>query len=736
MNDISGGSGGRLRSPRLNPIPRSRSRPGSLTPTAARRPSRPTRPSRLSAVLLLPATLLALALSHAGAQPVEAADGADVRASTTYTLVPEARVVRVSAEVTLRNVKPDTAGVRYYFSGYGLGIHREATSLRVTRAGKPLRASVTARRGFRVVEVSFGTRVFQGQSVRFRLEYDLRDGGARSRSLIRVGRAFAGFYAYAYGEERGEVRIVLPRGFRVSAQEGDRLVTSRGRGGTTVLSATGIRRPDRWWAYVAADRPGALRVETFVVSVGGDRQRVTLKAWPEDAVWARAVRARLEGGLPIMTQLIGLPWPVTTTLEVSEVFSPLLGGYAGIYYQGKDQIRITEDPDEHVVLHEASHAWFNSGLFRGRWINEGLADEYAARTLARLGSAGYAPDPADRDDRAAFPLNEWPMPRAANDDVTQAREKYGYNTSWTVIRQLVAEVGEEGMRRVLRAAEEREVPYVGDSDPEQLSAPGGADWRNFLDLLEERGGSQQATALFREWVVGARDRGLLEERARTRRAYAALLERGRGWMPGWAVRFELASWRFKEATRNIELASAVLQRRDRIEQLARSLGITTTRAVEDAYEGTTGDFARARRLADEQLSALEGIDRARDRLGAERDPVTIIGLLGADADASLAEARRDFERDDLAGSREAATRAERLAEGARARGTERAAVAAGVGAGGLLVVGVGGAAVLRRRRRSQPSGAPGAEPRSAGSPPDGIPAALPGNPAREEDLAR
>ncbi|MDQ3871328.1 MAG: hypothetical protein M3301_06925, partial [Chloroflexota bacterium] len=291
-----------------------------------------------SAVLLLPAMLLALALSHAEAQPAEAADGADVRATTTYTLLPAARVVHVSAQVTLRNVKRDGPGLRYYFSGYGLGIHREATSVRVTRAGKPLAVSVSAGKGSRVVEVQFGTRVFHGQSVRFQVEYDLPDAGARSRSLIRVGRAFAGFYAYAYGEERGEVQVILPAGFRVTAQEGERMATSRREDGASVLSASEIREPNRWWAYVAADRPAALRVENFEVSVGGNRRPVTLKAWPEDAVWATTVRARLEGGLPIVTQLIGLPWPVTGALEVSQVFSPLLGGYAGIYYQGRDQI--------------------------------------------------------------------------------------------------------------------------------------------------------------------------------------------------------------------------------------------------------------------------------------------------------------------------------------------------------------------------------------------------------------
>lgn len=648
-----------------------------------------------AARVALAAAFLALVAVPVGSGTVEAANGVDVRGSTTYTLVPASRVVRVSIDLTVRNVTRDTASFRYFYTAYGVGIHGEATAIKASRRGRALRTTVTTTRGYKVVNVRFGRSLFRGQSFRFRLDYQLPDGGARSKSSIRVGRAFAGFYGYAYGEEAASVRIVLPAGFKVTTREGERL-SSTTEGGRTVLSARNIAKPTSWWVYVAADSPTSLRQETFSVNIGSESKRVTVKAWPEDDRWIRTVRARLEGGLPIMGQMIGLPWPVEDTLEVVEVFSPLLGGYAGIYYEPQSQIRITEDPDELVVLHEASHAWFNGDLARERWINEGLADEYAARTLGRLGSSGYHPETVDRTSRAAFPLNEWPAPKSVNDAQTEAREKYGYNASWLVIRHIVSEIGETKMRDVFEAAAAREIAYVGEGEPEVVTSAGGADWRTFLDLLEERGGSGNARAEFGTWVIAKKDAQVVADRTTARRKYADLVRQGGSWKPPYSLRLQMARWNFDAAEERIALATRILEGRERIAALAQSLQVKPTQSLEDAYEGRRGELLAARQLADDQLATLQAMDGARDRFEAERKPLDVLGLLGDNPEGALAEARRDFERDDLPGAREAASRALRLLESA----PEEGAVVARLAVGGMIAVVLfaAGLLILSRRR--------------------------------------
>jgi hypothetical protein len=649
-----------------------------------------------SAVLL--GSLLALGVGHAGAPTGAAANGVDARGSTTYTLIPAARVVRVVADLTVRNVTADTARFRYFYTGYGVGIQPEARAIKATRGSRTLRTSITRRSGYQIVNVSFGTNLFHNQSTRFRLQFDLPDGGARSDSSIRVGRAFAGFYGYAFGEDSADVRIVLPAGFKVTTREGERMTSAAGAAGTTVLSARGIRRPDRWWVFVAADAAAALRQETFDVTIGAERKPVTVKAWPEDQQWLTTVRGRLEGGLPIMGQLIGLPWPVTGTLEVVEVFSPLLGGYAGVFYEPRSQIRITEDPDELVILHEASHAWFNGGLASERWINEGLADEYAALTLARLGASPRSPETVDRRAAAAFPLNDWPAPRSVNDAQTEARERYGYNASWRVMRDLVAEIGEERMRAVFQAAAARQIAYVGEGEPETVTGADTADWRVFLDLLEERGGSSTAASTFTQWVITPTQKPQVDQRLTARRDYARLAEDGGTWRPPYSVRLLMARWNFPAATDQIKLAGRVLDGRDAITQLARSLDVRTTPKLEEAYESSGGEILAAQQLADQQLATLQTIDQARARVAPERAPLTVVGLFGDDPDSALAEARRDFEQDDLTGARSAAQHAVGLLEGAAERGVERLRIILA----SLAALVLGGIALIfaaRRRRR-------------------------------------
>jgi hypothetical protein len=668
-------------------------------------PRHGTQAIRVTSVTLL-AFVCAFGIAHATAPETAAASGVDVRGTTTYTLMPAARIIRVSADLTLRNVTPDTSQFRYFYTGYGVGIHSEARSIKATRGGRTLRTTVTRARGYQVVNVQFGTSVFRGQSVTFRLQFDLPDGGARSKSSIRVGRAFAGFYGYAFGEDLANVRIVLPAGFKVTTREGERLSTAAGARGSTVLSARGIRQPNRWWVFIAADDAAALRQETFDVTIGSERKPVTVRAWPEDQQWLTIVRARLERGLPVMGQLVGLPWPVSGTLEVTEVFSPLLGGYAGVFYEPRSQIRITEEPNELVILHEASHAWFNGDLTPERWINEGLADEYAALTLGRLGSRAYAPENVSRRAPEAFPLNEWPVPRAVNDAQTEARERYGYNASWQVVRNLVREVGETRMRDVLRAAAGGEIAYVGEGDPEQIAGVGGADWRMFLDLLEERGGSRTAEAQFSEWIVSARDKTVLTQRASARDDYSELVEDGGTWRPPYAVRVLMARWDFAGASQRIDVASRVLERRDEIAELARSLEVKPTQKLEQTYESTTVDLATAQQLADEQRATLQLVDQARARVAPERPPLTWLGLFGDDPDAALAEARRDFERDDLPGARTAASHAVTLLEGAAERGAERARIGLG-GLAAFVLGGLGFFVVARRRSGSRPVAATG-----------------------------
>ena len=400
--------------------------------------------------MVVAASILALAgiLAPARAPVVAAAgDGLTLSSSATYTIVPSKQVVRVVIDLTARNDKPNltTSGsiTRYFYDGARVAIQAEAKNIRATSGGARVSTTLRPDDGFAVLDVRFRASIFFKQSTTTRITFDLPGGAPRSTSAIRVGSAFATFVAWAFGDS-GSVRIVVPAGFAAETSGSD--VTRATSAGATVLGATAIADPADWYVIVNADRESALTRERIDLAGG---EHLVIRGWPEDDDWRTRVRDLLTTGLPELVERIGLDWPVAGDLTVYEVHTPLLEGYAGVFILDESRIEISEDLDDLTILHEASHAWFNGGLFQGRWINEGFADTFAARTLDGVGIGGWEPKSVDPTDAAAVRLMTWEHPGRIVDNEADAREQYGYEASWTVVRSLLAEIGDDAMRDVL-----------------------------------------------------------------------------------------------------------------------------------------------------------------------------------------------------------------------------------------------------------------------------------------------
>ena len=484
--------------------------------------------------------------------------------------------------------------------------------------------------------------------------------------------------------------MVVPAGFDAAAS-GSALARST-VGGRTVFSASGINDVGTWYAVVNADRTAGLSTDRIDLPQG---EHLVVRGWPEDAEWRRRVTALLRDGLPELVSLIGLDWPVTGDLQVFEVHTPLLEGYSGVFFENQDRIEISEDLDDLTIIHEVSHSWFNTELFQGRWLNEGFADTYAARVLDTVGSGGWAPNPVNRTDAAAVPLADWTTPGRITDTTTTARENYGYDASWTVIRTLLGEIGIDRMKAVLQAAKTGRIAYVGAGVPETAGRP--VDWQRFLDLVEETGGSTTADDLFRQWVIGDDDRQAFDARAVARTAYAGLVAAGHGWLPPAYVRLPMSSWDFAEAGRRIPTAGAVLGTRDQIAALVAPIGLDVPADLKGAYESATDSLAPAQATADRELAAARALVDAQAVTTAPRGALATIGLIGAAPEVTLATARAAFQ----AGSVDAGT----LAEAASAEITRAAAIGQTRVAVAIAIIVVAAflivlAAFLVRRRRA------------------------------------
>lgn len=631
-----------------------------------------------------------------------ASDQLRLAVATTYRVDPVKATVHVTMDITATSLAANGATTIYFFNSITFSVQSEARSFVATSNGSPLSVSSKARTGFRSVVTRIPNLYYQ-QTRKIRLTFDLPGGVPRSDSRVRVGLGHVEFVAWAHGDPGlSDVTIVSATGFESSVDEqapGSISMIRTAAAGKTTFSAHAIVDPGGWYAVFVADRASSLTSARLALA----GHSVTIHAWPEDKAWLQHVSGELTTALPRLESAIGLPWPVTGDLAIYEVASSTIDGYGGIF--SGDTIQITEDVDDQVIVHEASHAWFNQDLFAERWITEGLADEYASRVVAATTSKAPAAPPAvSRTNAVAFPLNAWGPPTKF-DDSTVKIEDYGYDASWTVMRQIVTDVTEPKMRAVFAAADASQIAYVGTGPAEKA---GTISWRTFLDYLEEIGGSTAATGVIRTWVATPSDVADLATRDVARTTYATLVAHGNGWVPGYVIRSPMSRWNFNEASKEMTEAETVLADRNALVAATSELQLPVAPSLEAAYDSAT--TAKDLTALDAEVQAWTATSaelRAdRDGLAAARSELTQIGLLGEPTlpEDRYAAALAAFRSGDRAGAVDGSMAAVALLAGAEEIGRTRV-ITAGVVSLVVLVVLLVLLALLwrglRRRRRGR-----------------------------------
>jgi hypothetical protein len=653
----------------------------------------PARLGRIGASVF--ATLLAAALSIAPftAPPALAGEGPlRTEAEAVYTVDPETGRVHVEIDVTETNLKPSTATVRFFYISFGFALQPEARNVRVS-GGSAYR--VTTRKRDRYVEaiVHVSRSVNYRQSSSFTIRYDLVGGAPRSTSPIRVGAAFATFDVWAWGDPgRGRVEVRTPDGFLSEFDGGPFQKT------TTPTRQYLFAEPDdpaRFYAIVRSENRAAYTEERISFDGGVE---LVVQGWPEDEAWGETVGSTLRDGVPELLDLIGLEWPVDHDLRVLERYTPALEGYAGVFLTREERIEVSEDLDPVVIVHEVSHAWFNEDLFTDRWIYEGLAQDYAWRTLTAIGmEAGPLPDEPSVFEPGWQALLDWEFPEVIRDQDTDDDERYGYEASFWVMHAIVEAVGIEQMTAAFTAAQANHTAYPGAGAPETVAA--ADDWRRFLDLVQplDRPDPPGLDEALGTYVGTGIERQQIAMRAAARAKYRALLEAGEGWLPPWTVRALMGGWSFIGATSSMDAAMAVLDLRDEVDAAAEPLGLDPDGALRAAYEGASDGLTGATAIARDQLDSLAAIAAAKGQVEATPDFITQLGLLGEAPRAPYDAARDAFESGELAEATRLAGVAAALITGAAAVGQVRLLVAVAMALAVVLLL----FALLWLRRRGR-----------------------------------
>jgi hypothetical protein len=613
--------------------------------------------------------------------------------ATRYDVQPQNERVRVTIDGAATALTPDSAGVRTYFTAITFDVPHEAAHFSATSNGRALRIVHDARNDR--VTLTFGSRVFFRQTYRYRVTFDLLDGGGAPDRDVRVSRSLVAFPVWAYGTENSggnSVRIGIPAGYSVTVG-GAELHSSSGAGGATVLTAGSIANPYTFFAYISGDRAGAFTSSHLSVTVGTKTAQVELRAWDDDPEWATRMRSLLRDGLPVLQRLIGLDYPVAGPVSVEEAATSRLGEYAGVYDSASKSITVRYDADAVVGLHEAAHIWFNRDLFRDRWIGEAFAEYYAVEATHDLALHGSTFALSQELLDVQIPLNDWGDVGVEKVEV----EDFAYAATYHLAQLIADRAGTAGLQAVWRAASTNELAYqpVHNTAPDRREAVLLKGWQELLDLLENRTGTSY-TDLWRSWVVNRSQLPMLERRERARASYQAEVKEARDWELPALIRYQMSSWQFTQAEAQLAVAHAALGKRDEIAERAAKLDLEPPSTLRSRFEDDGVKAALAEAAA--ELETLAAIDRANDAVAIEPTALAWLGLLGTDPLADLARARTAFESGDLPEADAQAAAAITLRQRAEDAGRLRVVV----GGGGLLALdaaAMAGLALRRRRRR-------------------------------------
>ncbi|HTG41128.1 MAG TPA: hypothetical protein VK697_05875 [Methylomirabilota bacterium] len=642
-----------------------------------------------------------------------AATDLTVTTETRYDVQPDQSRVHVTTAVTAVNHLSNTKTRLYYFDKAYLAVQSGAAGFKITGPGGPSVHTASRTADHVLLRIDFGKRLPAGATRTWTLTFDLIDKGGAPTRQLRVGASLVTFPAWAFaskGASGGSVTVSFPAGYNIDVQAAGLRPPTTDATGEIVYQTGQLSQPLTFFAYFVADRPTDYAETTRSIDVAGQPLTMTLRAWPDDAAWAKRIGDLLGKGLPALGEAIGLPWLNAGPLVVAEAISRSTTGYSGLYDPTTGRIEIAYYAGSFVALHEAAHAWFDGNLLAERWANEGFASLYAVRAGKAIGVKVAADPLTDKLTAVRIPLNAWGPVGSAD----QLVEDYGYAASSELAGLVAARAGDAALTQVWQAAEHGIPAYqppgldensVAGTTGAPLGAETGAappDWRGLLDLLDDKTG-KPFDDLWRTWVVRPDEAHLLDERAAARVRYDEVVKRAGTLALPAVVRQAMRAWQFDEATQLLDAADRALDDRDSVTAAATAAGLTVPRTLRAAFEGEAG-FSGMTAEADAEIATIGAYQTATSARPPQLDPIEQVGLWDATPNEDLERAKTAFVDGHLRDSVEASSSARAAWVDARDLGRNRvmsilAAIVAAILGLALLLTSTRRWSRRRRRRR-------------------------------------
>ncbi len=669
---------------------------------------------RFLAGLVMTVSLLIFSAPALGAQPT---DGLSYSEDTVFTV--REGSVDVETTAVMRNTTAERRrGNTIYYSYFDsliIVVPTNAQNLKIVSRGSTLSSTASEiDDDFEVRTARLPTELRSGQRRSFTITYSLPLGEIRGEGIFFSNPAFHAFPMWSFSDPgTGSLLLRIPEGARLT-EFGDILRQVDDSDADGLSLEDDEPRFVEWEPRVFDVPEDIFTFVTITIDEGLDTQRFTvagqdieLRTWPGDDEWSSFAKQTITEGLPQLEELIGLPVPDQSVLEVTESVNPYFYGYAGWYNPLDTSIEIGNELDSGVMIHELSHAWFNNGLFAERWISEGLAEEFSWQTQNALEwEAEDVPRRPLTTAKNAVPLIEWSRTSTASgvDDADfRAREAYGYSASWFVVREMVDIIGLDGVQFVLRAANDDLTSYPGENEEETTLVRD--DWRRVLDLASMHATAEQEAeleALFTKYVVADRHIEMLDERRDARARYSEFISFEEDWTIPIDVRHEMVRWDFDDAVTLMGGASQVHERFREVATIAADAELELSNAAQISYERSSDDYSRALKVLADQEIAIGKVEGVRQIATRELTTEEAWGLRDVPLAPYAALAEGAFAEDDVEGIDDARQRLEaKLAEAATVGATRLVWAKVGAAALAIMVVLLTWMVIRRRRAKKQ-----------------------------------
>ncbi|MCH8815322.1 MAG: hypothetical protein IH957_09550 [Chloroflexi bacterium] len=401
--------------------------------------------------------------------------------------------------------------------------------------------------------------------------------------------------------------------------------------------------------------PSSRIITTQTINIDGRPTELILRYLEGDDAWAENATAMAISGVPLIGEIMGIPYSGPDTIRISEKGGNELYGYAGLADCDASMCAVAVSPsaDDQTLLHEFVHMWTEP--FDNRWLAEGIAEYVSLKAAAELGVPGYedfanpalAPDasawtwgfyPEDMGDAPSFSLDPWgSFGEFAGDEFIDEVEAYYWSTRFFQELELV--VGDEPFR----AVNSNNIFTVSDRS---------IDSSAYIDLLEDVGDAT-ADGLFSSFIFAEYDQQTLSDRRTARDRLAALESSAASDAPELntrvftSVQGDIAVWNFFRALESLDeleagLASYLTIRTDLNDLRTRTeeAGLAYPIPFQDA--DSTWEFEAVEDSFGDANLALAAYLDAVDAEAASGSIFQRIGLLGKDTSADLQVAADHF----------------------------------------------------------------------------------------------